>query len=200
MRNGPPARRALAPGESGEIVARNSLWKLTLLLLPCVLVVFIAIFGPESFGLRPKLGWQYVAWPGALFFGFAGLVIARQLFETEAQIVIGPRGVFMRQWSDVTIPWEAMKRIEVDKQYVSGFVFKRHVCLYLHDPDTYPRTTWRTRFFGRGWNLGYGHITMMTTGLDHEIEDFWDAIERYAPAAVELDGSVLGRGGAGTPP
>ncbi|HYD13107.1 MAG TPA: hypothetical protein VEC11_09690 [Allosphingosinicella sp.] len=108
-------------------VARNSLWKHVLLLLPCVLIVFVAVFGPEAYGLRPKAGWEFVLWPAALFSGLVGALIARGLFDPEAQIVVGQRGIFMRHWSPNTIPWEAILRISIETQHLPNFAFKRHL-------------------------------------------------------------------------
>lgn len=176
------------------VVVRNSLWKLPFFILPCVFLLLVALLGPETFGLRPKAGWELLRWPTVIGMGVVIALFIRQLGDRTPQIVIGRPGIFMRTWSADTIPWDAVRQIRVERQYISGFLFKRHLCLYLYNPDAYPRTTWRARFFSRGSNLGHGDITMMTTGLDHEIEDLWEAIERFAPAEVELDGAQLGGG------
>lgn len=175
-----------------ELIARNSLWKLPLLLMVSVFFVLVAVLNPQYFGLTPKPGWELMRWPVALIFGFAAIYVARQLFDRKPQVVVSRSGIFMRQWSPATIPWEAFRSIRVERQYFRAFMFKRHLCLYLHDPEAYPRTTWRRRVFPQGSNLGFGDITMMTTGLDHEIEDLWEAIERFAPPEIALDGSQLG--------
>jgi hypothetical protein len=174
-----------------EIVVRNSRWKLPLMLLLCVLVVLMAVLGPESFGLTPKPGWQFVVWPGAVFFGACGVVIARRLFDRTPEIVISHRGISMRQWSKETIPWEAIRECRIERVQIRWPAYNRLICLFLRDPKAHPPTTWRARFFSRAWNLGYGDITMMTSGLDYGIEDIWEAIERYAPSQVVLDGSAL---------
>jgi hypothetical protein len=183
--------RSVADPVKDEIVVRNSRWKLPLMLLLCVLIVLVAVFGPESFGLIPKPGWQFAVWPGAVFFGACGVVISRRLFDSTPEIVISRSGISMRQWSKERIPWAAIRACRIERVQIRWPAYNRLVCLCLRDPKAYPRTTWRGRFFGRGWNLGYGDITMMTSGLDHGIEDIWEAIERFAPSQVELDRSQL---------
>lgn len=198
-----PTGRTAAGGGAGELVARNSRWKLALFLLPCIFFVLVALLGPEAFGLRPRGGWQiWVALPTALLFGAAGFVFARRIADRSPQIIIGSTGIYMRQWSEETIPWAVVRRCEVVRITIRWPTFQRLICLYLHDPAAHPHTAKRAKFFGRGWNLGCGDITMSTTGLDHFVEDFWEAIERHAPDSVALDGSKLGGPwrGAGAPP
>ena len=150
-------------------------------------------------GLHPEPGWSWLRWPLAIFFGALILFWLRTLFNDRPQIAIDRKGIRMTRWSNQTIPWEAIRAGRVERQYVRWPVYKRHICIDLHSPDAFPRTTGAGRFLGRGWNLGYGDITMMTVGLDYDIEDIWAAIEGLAPAEIELDGSQLG-GGEGQGP
>lgn len=164
---------------------------MSLFLLICVFVVLVTVFGPETFGLRPKPGLEWIRWPAGLLFGAAGVLFARHVFERAPQVVISPRGIFMRQWSDETIAWTAIRKCRVDRVTVRWPLYQRIICLELHDPASHPPTATRARFFGRGLNRGHGDITMRSSGLDYEVEDVWAAIKRFAPAEVELDGSLV---------
>lgn len=185
--------RSLADAEGdGGVIVRNSLWKLPLFVLPCLFFFLVALLGAENFGLRPKAGWELIRWPTAIGMALVIALLVRQLGGRKPQIIIGRRGIFMSRWSKRTIPWEAFREIRVERQSLSLFAFKRLICLYLNNPEAYPRETWRGWGLGRGLNFGFGDITMMTAGLDHPIEDVWEAIERYAPDGIKLDGAKLG--------
>jgi hypothetical protein len=167
------------------LVARNSPLKFSLMLLVLLAFLAILVWGPQQFGLSPKPGWEFLRWPGVVVVGLGTIMIGPDLFDRREQIVIASDGIFMRRRSEETIPWSAIARCRVEKQYLppTYFVYRRHICLYLRDPSLYPPTTRRARFFARFGNLGYGDIIMPIAGLDQEIPEFMAAIEPLAAAA-----------------
>jgi hypothetical protein len=185
-------------GSKAALVARHSPFKAGAFIAFVGAMLVVTLWGP-SLGLHPKPGWSWLRWPLAVLFGLLILFWLRALFNDRPQIVIDSDGIRMTRWSSQTIPWEAIRACRVERQSVRWPAYKRHICLFLHNPDAFPRTARGGRFLGRGWNLGYGDITMMTVGLDHGIEDMWEAIEYFAPAEVEVDGEQLG-GGRGQGP
>jgi len=163
-----------------RLVVRTSLFKIPVLLLTALAFVALGVWGTQS-----DQGW--IRWSAVTFFAAAAIYMAFSFFDDRAQLVISPEGLLMRRWSDATIPWTAIARCTVEKQDLGDFVYRRHICIYLHDPSLYPPSTRRGRVFGRGWNLGFGDITMATGGLDQDIPELMAAIRKYAvPAGVEV--------------
>lgn len=173
---------------AARLVARNSLLKMPFLLLGALAFVVLGAWGPQL-GLAIDPDWAWFRWPAVIFFAAAAVYIGFGFFDDRKQVVIGPEGLLMREWSEVTIPWSAIARCTVQKQTLSGYTFRRNICIYLRDPSLYPPATRRGRLFGRGWNLGFGDITMRTAGLDRDISELMAAIKKHgAPAGVEVTG------------
>lgn len=120
-----------------EVIVRNSLWKLPLFILPCAFFLLVALLGPETFGLRPKLGWEWLRWPTVIGMSVVILILMRQLGDRTPQIVIGRSGIVSRLWSEAMIPWAAIREVRIERQYLPSFVFRRRICLFLHDPQAY---------------------------------------------------------------
>ena len=151
----------------------------------------LALWGKELISAEPKPGWAWLRWPAALLLGSCAVIIARRLFDRTPQIVIDADGILMRHWSEQVIPWSAIKRCRGMKWPIplSLFLYQRLICLDLHDPALYPRTTWRRLAFASRWDPGNGDITMMTAGLDQEFPELMSAIRPHAAAAgVEVTG------------
>jgi hypothetical protein len=166
-----------------RLVARYSMLKLCFMGLFLLAFLIMFVVGPERFGLTPKPDFELIRWPFAALFAWLTFVAGRKLFDDREQIVVGANGISIQFTSPLAIPWSAIARIAVAKQYVSLIVYRRNICLYLHDPARYPMKTGRARLFGRLGNLGYGDITVPTAGLDRGIDEIIAAIEPRATAA-----------------
>ena len=108
-----------------RLVARNSPLKLSLLLLVPLAFLALLLWGPQRFGLTPEPGWESLRWPLVILFSAVAVHLALGLFDRREQIVIGPRGIFMRQWAERTIPWTAIARCAIVR---SAFSLKSYCC------------------------------------------------------------------------
>jgi hypothetical protein len=171
-----------------RLVARNSPFKQVLILLPWPGLLVVTIWG-ERLGIDPDPDWAdalvWLRWPIALFLIYATALTARRLFDRRPQIVVDREGIFLRRWSERIIPWTAIKSIRAVKHRLPRtiFFYQRFICLDLHDPVLYPRTTSRILSFGNGWDYGLGDITMIAVGLDQEYPELMAAIRPHAAAA-----------------
>jgi hypothetical protein len=111
-----------------------------------------------------------------VFFGLCAVIIARQLFRTEAVMEIGPEGLLWRRWSPHTIPWSAFEHAgiaEIQRQ--------RMLTLWLADPNAHASTTLLGRTVGANKALGFGDITLSAAGLDRGFEEMATAVRENAP-------------------
>jgi hypothetical protein len=166
-----------------RLVARYSMVKLCFMMLVLLALLAMLVVNPVHFGLTPRPGFEVIRWPFAALFAWIAFVAGRKLFDDRAQVVVGADGISIEFASPLAIPWSAIARIAVEKQYLSLLSYRRHICLYLHDPARYPMRRGRARLFGRFGNLGYGDITVPTAGLDRGIDEIIAAIEPRAAAA-----------------
>lgn len=125
---------------------------------------------------------EWFGWLATLFFGFCAGVFAARLFDDREWIVVDRFGFLWRQWSERPIPWSAISSFQIQKQHVRWPAYVRHLCIYLNDPAQHPRTTWRGRFFGRGWNMGFGDITVTTIGTEVTVDELLEAMEHFSAA------------------
>lgn len=169
-----------------RLVARTSLLKIPFLLLFIVALAATAAWAPQ-FGLDWEPDKEWLRWPCVILFAAVAVYTAFRFFDDRAQIVISPEGLFIRQWSEVTIPWSAISRCTVKKQQLDEGAYRRVICIYLRDPSLYPPAKPRIRLLRRGRNIGLGEIAMYTSGLDQDLPDLMAAIKRFAaPAGVEV--------------
>lgn len=162
-----------------SFVARNSRIK-TALMLAIVLGLLALTISPDYFGLRPKTQFAWIQWPAIALMGFAAVVFALRLFDDRDLIVVDRNGIMWRQWSDQPIPWSAISAFHIEKQHTRWPFYIRHLCIDLHEPAQHPSTSARAKLFGRGWNLGYGDITVTTIGTETTVDELLEAMERFS--------------------
>jgi hypothetical protein len=159
-----------------RFVARYSPPRLSLLLFAAILFVAGGLWIAGVFGPSLKPGWEWFGWLAALFFGFAGFKGATRLSDRSDQMVIDRNGIFWRQWSEMTVPWSAIRffsRRSVRQQHF--------VCVHLKNPSMFPRAgagAWLSVF---NRSLGFGDIALTVTGTDRSFDEMVAAIDRYAP-------------------
>lgn len=169
-----------------RLVVRNSLLKIPFTLLCIVALAALGAFAPQL-GLDWDPDMEWLRWPCVILFAAFAVYAVFRFFDDRAQVVIGPEGLFIRYWSNVTIPWSAIARCTVKKQQLPEFAYRRHICVYLHDPSLYPPARRWTRLLGAGWSRDFGDIIMPTGGLDRDIPELMAAIRKYAvPAGAEV--------------
>lgn len=162
---------------TGVFVAHNSRWRLLLLLLGGVVFVVLGIWLAGIAGQPLKPGVEWIGWLSILFFGACSILIFTRLFDNRDQIRISSSGLYYRQWSEQTIPWEEMVEISVWQ-----FRRQRFIVLSLVRPDQYPSTKFTGKMAGANRMLTGGDITVNLTGLDRGFDEAWAAIEYYRGA------------------
>jgi len=159
-----------------RFVARDSPWRLSLLLLAAFACVALGLWIAGLFGPSPKPGMEWFGWLAAFFFALAPFRIVPRLLDRSDQMIIDRNGIYWRQWSEVTIPWSAIRHFS--RRSVRGQQF---VCLHLKDPSMFSRAgalAWLAAFNRR---LNFGDVALTVTGTDRSHDELVAAIDRYAP-------------------
>jgi hypothetical protein len=136
-----------------------------------------------AFGSPPdtSFGARAAGWAAIVFFGLCGLVGGGRLFDAGTEIRVDGRGIWWRRWSDDTVPWAAIARVEM--RAVRGH---RFACLFLRDPGAYRATTLAGRLAGLNKAMGFGDIAITTNGTDASFGDLMAAIDRFAPPGTAV--------------
>lgn len=161
---------------SDRFVARNSPGRLFLLLLASLAFVLLGLWVAGVFGPPPKPGREWLGWLCALFFGLAPFRLVPRLSDRSDQMVIDRNGIFWRQWSEMTIPWSAVR--SVSQRSVKGQHF---VCVHLKDASMFPRAGAGAWLAGFNRRLNFGDVALTVTGTDRSFAELAAAIERFAP-------------------
>jgi hypothetical protein len=163
--------------DAAAFVARASVLRGGLLVLLGIgmtaLSAWIA-FDPVAF--RNPLLAAPTGWVGLLFFGACTSVALRQLFRRGPVLRVDARGIFWARWSEGTIPWAAVTRVE--PKGMQGQLF---LALWLRDPSAYPSRSLLGRAAGMNKTLGFGDIAITTQGTDRSFEDLVDAVRAQVP-------------------
>lgn len=159
-----------------RFVARDSPWRLSLLLLAAIAFVAAGLWIAGLFGPSPRPGMEWFGWLVAFFFALAPFRIVPRLLDRSDQMIVDRNGIYWRQWSETTIPWSAIRFFS--KRSIRGQHF---VCLHLKDPSMFARAGalgWLAAF-NRG--LNFGDVALTVTGTDRSHAELVAAIDRYAP-------------------
>lgn len=133
----------------------------------------IGVFGPPP---STSLKAQIAGWAGIVFFGLCGLGWSRRLFQSGLEMRIDSNGVYWRRWSDQTIPWSAIERIDMMRMRNQRFVG-----LFLKDPKAFPSSTILGKAAGANKAMGFGDIALTPMGSDKSFDEMAAAVERFAP-------------------
>jgi hypothetical protein len=159
-----------------RFVARNSPSRLALMLLAAAAFVALGLWIAGLFGPPPKPGREWLGWLAAVFFGFAGIVGVRRLFDRSDQLVIDRNGIFWRHWSETTIPWSA-----IDSFSTHSIRRQHFLSLHLKSPAMFPRSGPGGFVGSLNRGLGFGDIALTVAGTDRSFDELVEAIDRYAP-------------------
>jgi hypothetical protein len=127
-----------------------------------------------TLGVAPATVVHAIGWVCLVFFGFAGLLHARRLFDRAPELCAGPSGIWWRRHSDTRVPWDA-----IDTAIVKSVFSNKFVCVWLKEPGRYPR---RGANLGQGLTRGTnGDISYALQGTDGKLDDLIHTIRRYRP-------------------
>jgi hypothetical protein len=127
------------------------------------------------FGPPPRPGREWLGWFAAVFFSLCAAVGVRRLFDSGDQIVVDRNGIFWRQWSEMTIPWSAIRSFE--RRSVRNQHF---LSLHLKDASQFPRSGMGLWSSGLNKGLGFGDVAITAAGTDRSFDELLAAVERFA--------------------
>jgi len=155
-------------------------WRSGLLVAGSFAFVLIGLWLVGVFGAPPFADPKAViaGWAGIAFFGLCGLGWSRRLFKAGLEMRIDGNGIWWRRWSDQTIPWSAVERIDVMQMRNQRFV-----SLFLKDPKAFPSTTILGKLAGANKAMGFGDIVLTSMGSDQSFDAMMAAVERFEPRA-----------------
>ncbi|MBJ7438223.1 MAG: hypothetical protein JHD35_04260 [Sphingopyxis sp.] len=160
-------------------IARNARWRIFLVVAACVgLVVVGFIFSGLIVPIeRSKLklaGWLFIVTGGGI-----AIALFPRLVGNDVRVKISHSGIFVRAWSNDTIPWSEIARV-----WAWGSEGKPEILvLDLLHPSRFPSTTLAGRFY---WKINSmmagGDIWVSLLGTDGKIEDGLAAAEYFRSA------------------
>jgi hypothetical protein len=158
-----------------DFVARNSRWRLALLIALGAGFVVTGFWMTGGFGAPPRPAIAWFGWVAIVFFGACSLALAVRFFDRSDQVRISSAGVYSRQWSEDTIPWSEIRDVSIWQ-----FQRERTIVLHLRDPQMFPSRKLLGRLAGANRALTGGDVSISLTGTDRSFDDALAAIGRHA--------------------
>jgi hypothetical protein len=144
--------------------ARSSPWRLRLLALLSLGFVAIGVWMVSLGGGAKE---TIFGWLGILFFGPGAFVIARRSFDSGLVLRVDASGIWSKNWSDATIPWDAVADV-----HFWTMQRQRMIGLELVEPQIYPAKGLVGRLSGANRALtGVDAIWLNVTGTDGNFDD-----------------------------
>ena len=140
--------------------AKDSISKLSLMVLAALGFVILDMWAGGIFGDPPKPGREWLGWISASFFALLGAIGLRRLLNPTEQIRITSDGICYRQWSNDTIPWREIVTVAVWQ-----FKGQKSILLSLRDPGRFPSTTFLGKMAAANHALTGGDIALTLTSL-----------------------------------
>ncbi len=121
---------------------------------------------------------------GLPLFALGLYVIPRQWLRRGPQLIIDDHGIEDRRVPDGRIAWSEIRSIHLASVFSSHFL-----CIDLVDPV--PRSArlsgWRRRLQAPNRAMGYGDVTLSTSGLTPGIAAVWQHLQERNAAQAESD-------------
>jgi hypothetical protein len=162
---------------SQRFVARNSPWRIALLLILNAAIVGLGLWIAGLLGGPPKPGREWIGWACVVLFSFFFVASGRRLLDRSDRIVVDDRGIY---WHPLlkTIPWSAIKSCEL-----RSVGHQKFLCLELGDLSEVPRSiTFTVASINK--HFGFGDVVLSVTGTDQSIEALMAAVRQFAPATL----------------
>lgn len=157
--------------------ARNSRWRLGLLLLGAIAFVVAGLWMAGLFGAPPDPSLTWIGWASIMFFGFCAVIAARRMFDDAVQVRISGQGIFARSWSDQTIPWS-----EITDVSVWTYRRQKSIILHLRDPARFPGHGLAGRLQAANRAMTGGDIAISLAGTDGHFDAAVQAIGQFMQA------------------
>jgi hypothetical protein len=154
--------------------ARNSRWRLALLLMGALAFVAVGIWMAGLFGVPPEPGEAWIGWVCVLFFGFCAIIAVRRMADDEVQLRVSGQGVMARQWSDQTIPWS-----EITDVSVWTYRRQKSIILHLRDPAKFPGSGLAGRLQSANRAMTGGDVAISLAGTDGKFDDAVQTIGQF---------------------
>lgn len=165
--------------------AYNSRRRLALMLLIAIGFVALGMLLAGIFGevpsfvdeprrrLPPEVV-KVIGWGCTLFFGFAGLVIGKRLFDNQPHLYVGSDGIISSSWSDQVIPWN-----EITDVTVIGYSGQKSIALHLQNPDHFPGRGLSAILDRVNRKLIGGDVLISVNGANRTHEEAMAAIDHF---------------------
>jgi len=123
-------------------------------------------------GSYPLVGWAIVA--GCLA---AAAVFVRRALDTQPQLRIDANGIWSRQYSDATVPWDQILGVGVHPLRAQTVV-----SFYLKNPEAFPSGKAFTRAtLGADRAFGWGHMAINASFLTGGPAGLIGAVRHFRP-------------------
>jgi hypothetical protein len=178
---------------SERLVARVSWGEVSFFALLCAGGVALGIWfivRPEDLVTRRYSSPAFicgVGWMLTVIFGLFLSAFIRQLFRTGPVLEIDERGILWHRWSDTTIPWNAITRVEVKTVRE-----QKSLNLWLADPARYPGRSMLGGLSGLNKAMGSGDLSISMIGTDQSFDRLVEVVGAYHA----LEGQRVGTGSA----
>ena len=157
-------------------IARASPWRTGLNCLLSVAITVAALWFAGAFGRQVSSVELIGGWIAAIAFVCIGIFAFSQIFDTSVKVKIGSDGVFVKSYSDETIPWSEIERITMWQRNPGRIV------LHLFDPGKFqskPVLYGATAVFATG-----GHVPITMAGISGRLDDATAAILAFQPRLI----------------
>ena len=123
-------------------------------------------------GTYPLIGWAIVAGCFAVAF-----IFIRRALDTSPQLRIDANGIWSRQYSDATVPWDQILGMAVHKMRNQTII-----SFHLKDPEAYPSKSAFTRATGSiDRAFGWGQFPVNASFLTGGPQGVVNAVRQFRP-------------------
>jgi hypothetical protein len=173
-----------------RLVARVSKGEVSFFALLCAGCVALGIWfivSPEDLVTRRYSSPAFISGVGWILAVFCSLCLAafiRQLFRTGPVLEIDEHGILWRRWSDATIPWNAITRVEVKTMREQKFL-----SLWLDEPESYPGRSTLGKFSSMNKAMGFGDLALSMQGTDQSFDRLVEVVDAHMRARDQRVGT-----------
>jgi len=141
--------------------------------VPGLVVLLADLLGTTRVTALHILGWLCVG-----LFGLIVPVGIARLRDTGPVMRIDAQGVWWKSWSDRVIPWS-----QIREPRMRAMGRQRFLTFDLADPQAHASDSrLQRRLSGANRALGFGHVSLIMSGLDRSFDELVEAFERFRPA------------------
>jgi hypothetical protein len=169
------------PAQSRFVVG-SSRWKLLKLLGYAVIFVAMGIAfvtRPDVFDIAGPGFVTFIGWACIAFFGFGIVILAIQLVQDKAELIIDRAGITYPKYSADVIAWHDIADIGF-----SGVASTRFVTIQLADPEKAAAGGAKSAMMSLSRGLTGGELSIPLSSANKSLDEVMAAIAQYRGTAV----------------